>query len=89
MPTKDPCSFRSIVFQFTVPLMLAADGANWGVKAAYLFAGLTVFGALGIFFFTPETSGRTFSEMDELFELRISPRHFAKTQTTAQKAGIL
>ncbi|GFZ43381.1 hypothetical protein JCM24511_01101 [Saitozyma sp. JCM 24511] len=79
----------NVVFQFTVPLMLAADGANWGVKAAYLFAGLTVFGALGIFFFTPETSGRTFSEMDELFELRISPRHFAKTQTTAQKAGIL
>lgn len=36
--------------------MLAKDGADWGVKAAYLFAGLAILGGIGIYFFTPEVS---------------------------------
>jgi SP family general alpha glucoside:H+ symporter-like MFS transporter len=96
----------NLVFQFTVPLMLATNGANWGVKAGYLFAGLGALGTVGIYIFTPEvcslsvhgiwgwltrfqTAGRTFSEIDELFELGTSPRKFAVTETSAQRAGIV
>lgn len=39
--------------------------ASWGV---YIFLGMMcVFGATYVFFFVPETKGRTLDEMDELF----------------------
>ncbi|RSH81844.1 uncharacterized protein EHS24_008039 [Apiotrichum porosum] len=80
-------SALNLIFQFCVPLMLAKDGADWGVKAAYLFAGLAILGGIGIYFLTPETAGRTYSELDELFESGISPRKFAQTKTSAQMTG--
>lgn len=49
---------------------------------AALFYASTCFVGLVLAYFTiPETKGRTYSELDELFERRISSRKFAETKT--------
>jgi len=40
-----------------------------------------------LYFFYPETMGRTYWELDELYERRIPARHFKKTATNVERAG--
>jgi hypothetical protein len=65
--------------------MLSPQAAGWGVKIGLFFAGLCVLFLVPVYFLYPETKGRTYGEIDELFESGIAPRHFAKTQTTHQR----
>ena len=56
------------------------DEANLGGKVAFLFFGLLIFADVFVFFYYPETKGRSFEEIDELFARGIKPRHFGKTR---------
>jgi len=78
---------NSVVFQWTVPYMINADAANLGVKAIYVWAGLLVPTTAILYFFYPETAGRTYWELDELYERKISARKFKSTPTLAEQAG--
>jgi hypothetical protein len=60
--------------------------AKWGVKTAYFFVATSFLGGIAIFFIMPETKGRTYAELDELFERKVSARKFAATKTAAQTA---
>jgi hypothetical protein len=73
----------SLIFTYCTPLMLAEGGANWGLNIGYFWAGTTSLGLTLIFFFVPETRGRTWNELDELFERKIPARHFKKTKTAS------
>ncbi|KAI1873473.1 hypothetical protein JX265_005095 [Neoarthrinium moseri] len=53
---------------------------NLGPKAAFLWAGINAVFTTYIFFRLPETKGRTFAEIDILFENKISARKFASTK---------
>ena len=44
------------MFTFVVPYMLDAQHANWGVKAAYVFAGGCIISLLAVYFLLPEVS---------------------------------
>ena len=44
-----------------------------------------ILGWVTVFFFVPELKGRSYEELDELFERRIPTRRFASTQTEAQR----
>jgi hypothetical protein len=35
---------------------------------------------VGVWMYYPETKGRTFAEIDRLFEMRVHPRKFARTK---------
>lgn len=71
----------SIMFSFTVPLMLA----KWGPKAGFFFAGTgTIVCAIG-WFILPEVARRTPAEIDEMFEKKVPPRKFKGYVTDVQR----
>lgn len=67
----------SVIFAVGIPYALNADQANWGGKLGFLFAGLGVACTAWCWFCLPETKGRTFEELDILFERRVGSREFA------------
>ncbi|KAK7224294.1 hypothetical protein V2G26_012297 [Clonostachys chloroleuca] len=73
-----------IIFNYCVPLMLSNQYAGWGQKTGLFFAGLTVIYLIPIIFWFPETKGRTYTELDELFERRVPAWRFASTKTAHQ-----
>jgi hypothetical protein len=84
-----------------VPYMTNVNEWNWGLKTGWFYAGVGFPFALGMWFLIPETAGYVFylrilkkladnprrssAELDELFERRIKPWRFHKTQTATQR----
>ncbi|OTB03905.1 hypothetical protein M426DRAFT_59657 [Hypoxylon sp. CI-4A] len=59
---------------------LSSTAWNWGAKTAYFWAGTCMVSAVWVFFRLPEPRGRTYAELDLLFEHGVSARGFAKTR---------
>ncbi|KEQ76362.1 general substrate transporter [Aureobasidium namibiae CBS 147.97] len=70
---------NSCLWQFVLPYIVNPDEADWGGKVAFVFFGALIALSVAAYFFTPETKGRTFEEIDKLYALRIPPRHFSRT----------
>lgn len=56
------------------------DQANWRGKMGFLYGGFALIGALWAYFRLPELSGRTYEEMDLLFEQRLPAKAFKNYQ---------
>lgn len=69
-------SFFNIISTIAMPYMLNSDQANWGGKAGFLFGGISFFCAIWCHFRLPESQGRTFEELDILFQRKIPLRDF-------------
>lgn len=67
--------------------MLSNQYAGWQQKIGLFFGGVTFVYLIPCILLYPETKGRTYQELDELFERRIPAWKFAKTKT-AHQAGI-
>ncbi|CAK1367616.1 uncharacterized protein RHO25_013134 [Cercospora beticola] len=76
-----------VVFQWTISYMISPDYANLGVKAIYVWAGLLVPTTLLLWMYYPETQGRTYWELDELYERKVPAWKFKKTQTLTERSG--
>jgi SP family general alpha glucoside:H+ symporter-like MFS transporter len=75
-------NIASIINNILLPRMLTASavgGWGWGKKTGYFMVGLNVLNLLYIFFRLPETKGRSFAEINVLFETNVSARKFSKT----------
>jgi sugar porter (SP) family MFS transporter len=72
----------SISITAFLPYTMSTTGANWGAKTAFLFAGLGTVVVVWAFFCLPESRGKTFEELDILFERKISARRFNSTNLT-------
>jgi hypothetical protein len=57
-----------------VPYMVNPDKANLKGKVGFVFGGLSAAATVWSFFYIPELKGRTFNEIDEMFEKRVPPR---------------
>jgi hypothetical protein len=49
------CCF-GLIFNYTTPIMLSPQQANWGIEIGYFFAGLSALGLVLIYFTVPEVS---------------------------------
>ncbi|WVQ67599.1 uncharacterized protein L199_005802 [Kwoniella botswanensis] len=76
-----------VVFQWSISYMISPDAANLGLKAIYIWAGLLVPTTTILFFFYPETYGRSYQELDELYERRIPAWRFKSTKTQIELSG--
>lgn len=76
-----------VVFNWSVSYMISPDAGDMGVKAIYVWAGLLVPTVVILYLYYPETYGRTYWELDELYERGIPAWKFASTQTSAQQSG--
>ncbi|RSH82911.1 hypothetical protein EHS25_005901 [Saitozyma podzolica] len=62
----------------SMPYMMNSDHANMRGKAGFLFGGLNLLFAAWAFMRIPETKGRTFEEIDMLFERGVKAKDFSK-----------
>lgn len=69
----------SCIWSFALPYAINPDQGNLGGKIAFIFGAVMAFSTVFIFFMVPETKGRTYIEIDELWNRGISPRKFAQT----------
>lgn len=69
----------SIVNAILFPHMLNPTSWNWGGKAGFFWAGFCFLCVLWSYFRLPEPKGRTYGELDVLFENRVSARKFKST----------
>lgn len=60
--------------------MLSPTGANLGGKCGYVWGGTATFTLIVAYFCLPEYKGRSYRELDILFQRRISARKFASTK---------
>lgn len=63
------------VMNVIVPFMVNPDKANLRGKVGFIFGGLCGLGAVWSWLFIPELKGRTFSDIDWLFQNGVQPRH--------------
>ncbi|KNB14800.1 hypothetical protein FOXG_21209 [Fusarium oxysporum f. sp. lycopersici 4287] len=76
-----------VVFQWTVSYMISPDAGNLGVKAVFVWAGLLVPTTVLLWFFYPETYGRSYWELDELYSRNIPAWRFKNTPTLVDESG--
>lgn len=67
-----------IVNSISMPYMMNSDHANWRGKAGFLFGGFNLLFTAWAFMRIPETKGRTFEEIDLLFERGVKAKDFSK-----------
>ncbi|KAF8861093.1 maltose permease [Acephala macrosclerotiorum] len=63
-----------IAMNFAIPYMVNPDKANMRGKVGFVFSGLSAISFVGAFLYLPELKGRSFDEIDIMFERRIAPR---------------
>ncbi|KAL2022954.1 hypothetical protein VTK56DRAFT_4169 [Thermocarpiscus australiensis] len=61
---------------FTAPYFINPESLNWGPRYGYIWFPSCIVGLVWVFFFLPETKGRTLEEIDEMFEERLPARKF-------------
>lgn len=70
----------NIVVNVLTNYQLGEAAWNWGAKTAYFWAGTCGCVVVWVYFRLPEPKGRTYGELDLLFEQRISARKFKGTK---------
>jgi SP family general alpha glucoside:H+ symporter-like MFS transporter len=68
-----------IVTNIITPRMLNPTAWNWGAKAGFFWAGTCFLCFIWSYFRLPEPKGRTYGELDILFERKVSARKFKST----------
>ncbi|KAF5011296.1 hypothetical protein FDECE_2596 [Fusarium decemcellulare] len=69
----------SIINAVLLPYMINPTAWDWGNYTGFFWAGICFLCIIYTFFRLPEPNGRTFAELDVLFEKRIPARKFAST----------
>ncbi|WVR08820.1 hypothetical protein IAU60_005878 [Kwoniella sp. DSM 27419] len=75
-----------IINSIIMPYFLNSTELNWGAKTGLFWAGMACLCFVWTYFRCPEPKGRTYGELDVLFENRVSARKF-KTTEVDQFAG--
>jgi SP family general alpha glucoside:H+ symporter-like MFS transporter len=76
-------NIAAIVVNVLTPYMINPTAWNWGNYAGFFWAGTCFLQLVYHYFRLPEPSGRTFAEIDLLFERGVSARKFKSTQINA------
>lgn len=69
-------NITSIIINIITPRMLNPSAWNWGAKAGFFWAASCALCFIWTFFCLPEPKGRTYGELDVLFESKIPARKF-------------
>ncbi|EGY21363.1 hypothetical protein VD0002_g5244 [Verticillium dahliae] len=77
---RNAYNILGITTNVLTPRMLNPSAWNWGAKAGFFWAGTCALCFIWTYFRLPEPKGRTYGELDILFEQRISARKFKSTK---------
>lgn len=73
-------NISNIVVNVLTNYQLNSSAWNWGARTAFFWAGTCLVCLVWVFFRLPEPRGRTYEELDLLFERGISARKFKETE---------
>ena len=73
--------FAAWLTTFTAPYFINPASLNWGPRYGYIWFPSCLVAAVWVFFFLPETKGRTLEEIDELFEAKLPARKWSAYKT--------
>ena len=65
-----------IVLNIVIPLLISPDAANLKGKIGFIFGGTAFASFIWLWFRVPETKGKSFAQLDELFEKCVPVREF-------------
>ncbi|KAK6984885.1 maltose permease [Favolaschia claudopus] len=76
------CAYQimNIICGIIVPRMLSPTAWNWGPKSGYFWFGSATLSMVYCIFRLPETRGRSYGELDILFENKVTAWRFSKTK---------
>lgn len=74
---KNAHNVVNIISSVLEPYMMNPTQWNWKGKTAFFWGGTSILVTIWTFFRLPETMGRTYEELDILFEKKIAARKFA------------
>ena len=75
------------MWSFVLPYLFNPDKLNLGGRLGFIFGGLSVICLVYLWFYQPETAGRTYEELDEMFYKKVAARKFKTHRTDAQAMG--
>jgi SP family general alpha glucoside:H+ symporter-like MFS transporter len=55
------------MWAFVIPYLFNPDQADLGARVTFIFGAFAVLSTVYLWLFQPETSGRSFAELDEMF----------------------
>ena len=77
-----------LMWSFVLPYLFNPDKANLGGKVGFIFGGLSVPCIIFLWWYQPETAGRSYEELDEMFMKKVPARSFKNYKTEAESRGI-
>lgn len=80
--------FGAWLTTFTAPYFINPQSLNWGPQYGFIWFPSCFIGVVWVFFFLPETKGRTLEEIDEMFEQRLAARKFRGYVCVGHASGI-
>ncbi|CDK24448.1 unnamed protein product [Kuraishia capsulata CBS 1993] len=72
------------LWSFVLPYMFNPDQGNMGSKINFIFTGISFLSLFAFYFYLPETAGRSFEEIDELFANKVPARKWKSYVTERQ-----
>lgn len=75
------------MWAFVLPYLFNPDKLNLGGKLGFIFGGLAIVCLVYLWVCQPETAGRSYEELDEMFIKKVPARKFKGYQTEAQVMG--
>ncbi|KAA8641955.1 hypothetical protein EYZ11_010223 [Aspergillus tanneri] len=77
----------NLVSGIIIPYMLNVDAWNWRGKSGFFWGALCILCLVWSFFRLPEPKGRSYAELDILFERRVRTREFRTAKTGLVDGG--
>lgn len=74
----------AVITTLVVPRLTSADAANLGAKTYLVFAGCMAAILVFVYFMMPETRGRTFAEIDEMYAANVPAWKWRTYQTSIE-----
>ncbi|KAH7079870.1 maltose permease [Paraphoma chrysanthemicola] len=74
-------SCLGIAMNIAIPYMVNPDEANLRGKVGFVFGGLAAAATVACFFYIPELKGKSFDQINTLFENKVSPRYMGTSDS--------
>ncbi|EGV66261.1 general substrate transporter [Yamadazyma tenuis ATCC 10573] len=87
--SRNSYNIAGIIVAVITPYMLNPTAWNWGAKTGFFWAGFCIASAIWCWFDLPETKGKTFAELDLLFNEGVPARKFKTTEVDVFNADQL
>jgi len=78
----------AFIVTFTMPYLFDADKAGLGAQIGWIYAGGMLLALLFVFFFLPETLGRSLESINEMLDAKVPSRKWSSYKTAIEQDAV-